>query len=69
MQAIGYKEFKNYFNATKTLEETIEIIKQNSRNYAKRQLTWFKKYDFAKWYNPSNILGIEKQVELFLEGV
>lgn len=69
MQAIGYKEFKNYFNATKTLEETVEIIKQNSRNYAKRQLTWFKKYDFAKWYNPSNILGIEKQVELFLEGV
>ncbi len=69
MQAIGYKEFKDYFNATKTLEETVEIIKQNSRNYAKRQLTWFKKYDFAKWYNPSNILGIEKQVELFLEGV
>ncbi|MDE6474353.1 MAG: tRNA (adenosine(37)-N6)-dimethylallyltransferase MiaA [Clostridia bacterium] len=69
MQAIGYKEFKDYFNVAKTLEETIDIIKQNSRNYAKRQLTWFKKYDFAKWYQPSDISGIEEQVKTFLQGV
>ncbi len=69
MQAIGYKEFKDYFDGTQTLEKTIEIIKQNSRNYAKRQLTWFRKYDFAKWLAPSDNLGIEKQVKAFLEGV
>ncbi|MDE6472465.1 MAG: tRNA (adenosine(37)-N6)-dimethylallyltransferase MiaA [Clostridia bacterium] len=68
MQAIGYKEFKEYLSADKTLEETIETIKQNSRNYAKRQLTWFKKYDFAKWYSPDDSLGIEREVKAFLEG-
>ena len=69
MQAIGYKEFKEYFNGFKTLEETKEIIKQNSRNYAKRQLTWFRKYDFAKWFDPCDVLGMEKEVEKFLKGV
>ncbi|MDE6211499.1 MAG: tRNA (adenosine(37)-N6)-dimethylallyltransferase MiaA [Clostridia bacterium] len=69
MQAIGYKEFKEYFSGIKTLEETKDTIKQNSRNYAKRQLTWFKKYDFAKWFDPDDRLGIESQVKTFLEGV
>ncbi|MDE7192040.1 MAG: tRNA (adenosine(37)-N6)-dimethylallyltransferase MiaA [Clostridia bacterium] len=69
MQAIGYKEFKEYFNGSKTLEETKEIIKQNSRNYAKRQLTWFRKYDFAKWFDSRDVLGMEKEVETFLKGV
>ncbi|MDE7070482.1 MAG: tRNA (adenosine(37)-N6)-dimethylallyltransferase MiaA [Clostridia bacterium] len=69
MQAIGYKEFKEYLSGAKTLEETIETIKRNSRNYAKRQLTWFKKYNFAKWYSPNDSIGIEKEVEWFLEGV
>ncbi len=52
MQAIGYKEFKPYLDNELSLTELKEKIKQNSRNYAKRQLTWFKKYDFAKWFNP-----------------
>lgn len=42
MQAIGYKEFKAYFSREQTLEETKELIKQHTRNYAKRQLTWFR---------------------------
>ena len=69
MQAIGYKEFKDYFDGIKTLEQTVEIIKRNSRNYAKRQLTWFKKYDFAKRFSPKDSLGIEKEVSAFLKGV
>lgn len=40
-QAIGYKEFFAYFDGTKSLEECAEKLKQASRNYAKRQLTWF----------------------------
>lgn len=68
MQAIGYKEFKEYFSGEKTLEETVECIKQNSRNYAKRQITWFKKYNFAKWYTPSDSIGIENEVKAFFEG-
>ncbi|HOO22281.1 MAG TPA: tRNA (adenosine(37)-N6)-dimethylallyltransferase MiaA [Clostridia bacterium] len=51
MQAIGYKEFKEYFAGKITLEETKELIKQHTRNYAKRQETWFKRIDTCKWLN------------------
>lgn len=54
MQAIGYKEFKDYFEKKISKNELIEKIKQNSRNYAKRQLTWLKRYDFAKWFDPTS---------------
>lgn len=60
MQAIGYKEFANcqytyenghYIVEKATLDEIADKIKQHSRNYAKRQLTWFRKYDFVKWFD------------------
>ena len=54
MQAIGYKEFKDYFVNNLTIEEVKELIKKNTRHYAKRQITWFKRYDFANWINPNN---------------
>ncbi len=44
-QAIGYKEFFDYFKGTKTLEECVDILKVNTRHYAKRQITWFKKLE------------------------
>ncbi len=43
MQGIGYKEWRGYLEGTDTYENTIELIKKNSRNYAKRQQTWFKR--------------------------
>lgn len=43
MQAIGYKEFFDYFENKQTLEQTIELVKLNTRHYAKRQITFFKK--------------------------
>jgi len=48
MKAIGYREFE-YFNG-ENLDEIIELIKKDTRNYAKRQLTWFRKYPFVKWF-------------------
>lgn len=42
--AIGYKEFFDYFEDKQNIERTIQLIKQHSRNYAKRQITWFKRY-------------------------
>lgn len=44
-QAIGYKELKPFLDGEKTLEECVERLKQATRNYAKRQLTWFKKIE------------------------
>ena len=51
MQGIGYKEIIKYLDGEYTLDEAIDIIKRDSRRYAKRQLTWFRRYDDAKWFN------------------
>lgn len=53
LQTVGYKELFDYFDGKMTLEEAIDKIKQHSRNYAKRQITWNKKYKAdALWVNP-----------------
>lgn len=49
MQAIGYKEIVMYLKGELTKQEAIEKIKQESRRYAKRQITWFKKIEDIKW--------------------
>lgn len=49
LQGIGYKELIAYFNDECTLSEAIEKIKKNSRNFAKRQLTWFRRDPNIKW--------------------
>ena len=49
LQAIGYKEFIDYFNGECDFESAVDRIKQYSRNYAKRQMTWFRKPDWVKW--------------------
>ena len=51
LKGIGYKEIIMYLEGEITLEEAIEKIKQGSRNYAKRQLTWFRRDDRIKWIN------------------
>mgnify|MGYP000987129407 FL=1 len=48
-QAIGYKEFFPYFEGTAPLDACTEKLKQASRNYAKRQLTWFRHMDGVVW--------------------
>lgn len=52
LSAIGYKEIVEYLRGFCTYEEMVKILKQNTRNYAKRQITWFKKYKDAKFINP-----------------
>ena len=53
LNTVGYKEFFNYFEDKLTFTQTVEKIKQNTRNYAKRQITWLKKYSDAKKINMS----------------
>lgn len=57
MQAIGYKEFIPYFRGEITLQTAIDLLKRNSRRYAKRQYTWFKNKLDIPWYtiNPEEI--------------
>lgn len=49
--AIGYKELKSFFSKEKSLEEVIDLIKKNSRHYAKRQYTWFNNQMQINWFN------------------
>lgn len=53
MQAIGYKEFIAYFDGKSTLEDAIDTVKRESRRYAKRQLTWFKRNKNIRWLSPT----------------
>src|SRR5690606_28726735 len=51
LNTVGYKELFEYFNGNIVLDEAIEEIKKNSRRYAKRQLTWFKKQPGILWFD------------------
>jgi tRNA dimethylallyltransferase len=53
LKTVGYKELFNYLNGECSLEYAIEKIKTNSRRYAKRQMTWFKKDTEISWFKPS----------------
>ena len=53
LQTVGYREMFDYFDGTITREEAIELIKRNSRRYAKRQLTWFRRDTEFAWFHPA----------------
>lgn len=55
LQTVGYQEMFQYFDASISRERAIELIQQHSRNYAKRQLTWFRRDPDIKWFSPDNL--------------
>lgn len=69
MQGIGYKEVMDYFEDRMTLEDTIDLVKQKSRNYAKRQLTWFRRDDRINWYNKDEFSSEDELLEKILEDI
>ena len=58
-QAIGYKELAPYFNGEKSLEDCLESLKIETRHYAKRQLTWFRKNENINWVYPDDYENAE----------
>lgn len=62
-QAIGYKELLPYFKGEKELSECIEHLKQETRKYAKRQLTWFRRDERIHWIRVSDDTGLRKIFE------
>ena len=62
LQTVGYKELFDYFENVTTLERAIELIKQNSRRYAKRQLTWFRRDKNYAWINATDFEAILKVI-------
>jgi len=57
LKTVGYKEIVEYLEGECSLEEAVEKIKQNTRRYAKRQLTWFRNKTGTIWVDPSNSLN------------
>ncbi len=55
LQTVGYREIFDYLDGLYDKEEAIRLLKRNTRRYAKRQLTWFKKDPEIKWFNPNQI--------------
>jgi len=71
IQAIGYKELYDYFAGKINLEAAVENLKQNSRRYAKRQLTWFRNKMNVEWFDMSVSNDAEKkfaEISKFIEG-
>lgn len=67
MQGLGYKEVVEYFNGILTKEEMIEKIKQESRRYAKRQMTWFRKNQEICWLDAEK--DLQNNIDIILEGI
>ena len=72
MQGIGYKEIVKYLEGEYTLDEAVEIIKRDSRRYAKRQITWFKRYKDSKWFDLEkydNMEVLKEDILNFIENI
>ena len=53
LQTVGYKELFDFFKGDRTQQEAIDLIKKNTRQYAKRQMTWFRKDKEFRWFSPT----------------
>jgi tRNA dimethylallyltransferase len=62
LNTVGYKEMFEYLDGLTTLDEAIFKIQSNTRKYARKQLTWYKKDDDLQWFNPDNVEEILKYI-------
>ena len=63
LNTVGYKELFAYFAGDIPLEEAVRRIQSNSREYMRKQLTWFKKDQDIQWFNPDNIEEILNYID------
>jgi tRNA dimethylallyltransferase len=64
--AVGYKEFVAHVEGEIDLPEAVRLVKQNSRHFAKRQLTWFRADREIVWFNPNDMAAMEAAISAFL---
>ncbi|MFN8287777.1 MAG: tRNA (adenosine(37)-N6)-dimethylallyltransferase MiaA [Chitinophagales bacterium] len=67
LNTVGYTELFDFIEDKLSLEEAVALIKQNTRNYAKRQMTWFRKDDGIKWFQPTQREEIERYIDTQLQ--
>ncbi len=66
LNTVGYKEIIQYLEGEISLDEAIELIKRNTRRYAKRQLTWFRKDQTTQWFEPNETTKIIEYLNTIL---
>lgn len=62
LQTVGYKELFEFLEGKHDLARAVELIKQHTRNYAKRQLTWFRSVEGIEWYGPDSLEAISERI-------
>lgn len=67
MQGIGYRELANYYNKGVSLEDTVELIKRNTRRFAKRQYTWFNNQTPIKWFDINDKKQLVEEVNAWIK--
>lgn len=67
LQTVGYQEFFDFFDEKIDREEAIRLIKRNSRRYAKRQMTWFRRKETWKAFHPNQVKAIIEFIEQSIE--
>ena len=65
--AIGYKELKPYLDGEISLEQAVEKLKQETRHYAKRQLTWFRRDEYIRWIETDKCADILSEAEKIID--
>ena len=67
LNTVGYREYFEFFDGKITREKAIELIKRNTRRYAKRQMTWWARDREINWFSPDDLTGIIGFIESRLE--
>jgi tRNA dimethylallyltransferase len=65
LKTVGYKELFSHLKGELDLPKSVDLIKQHTRNYAKRQMTWFKADSEITWFSPENQLSIFEFIRQF----
>jgi len=63
MKTIGYREFFRFFDGELIKEEAIHLIRKNTRQYARKQINWLRRYDDLTWFSPKNVVDIISYIE------
>lgn len=67
LNTVGYKELFSYFDGDCSLEEAVDLIQRNTRKYARKQLTWFRRDDRITWFEPDQVQQIIEFIDSTLE--
>ena len=66
-RALGYKHVFKHLKETLSLEETVRLTKRDTRHYAKRQMTWFRKMEGIQWFNPEDFDSLKDHIKKTLD--